>query len=49
MTASFPEIRAAALAQLPADTGLDGWWCGSGTGRRSNAFSSASPGAGRLR
>ncbi|MFF8932528.1 hypothetical protein ACF1AO_35320 [Streptomyces longwoodensis] len=23
-TASFPEIRAAALAQLPADTGLDG-------------------------
>ncbi|MGC3002719.1 hypothetical protein ACPF8X_31190 [Streptomyces sp. G35A] len=24
MTASFPEIRAAALAQLPADTGLDG-------------------------
>ncbi|CAM5564246.1 hypothetical protein [Streptomyces coeruleorubidus] len=24
MTASFPEIRAAALAQLPADTGIDG-------------------------
>lgn len=24
MTASFPEIRAAALARLPADTGLDG-------------------------
>ncbi|WP_329529747.1 hypothetical protein OG568_48530 (plasmid) [Streptomyces sp. NBC_01450] len=24
MTASFPEIRAAALTQLPADTGLDG-------------------------
>jgi ATP-dependent DNA ligase len=24
MTGSFPEIRAAALAQLPADTGLDG-------------------------
>ncbi|MGW7256549.1 ATP-dependent DNA ligase [Streptomyces sp. NPDC054834] len=24
MTASFPEIRAAALEQLPADTGLDG-------------------------
>ncbi|MFF9607640.1 ATP-dependent DNA ligase [Streptomyces sp. NPDC014684] len=24
MTASFPEIRAAAVAQLPADTGLDG-------------------------
>lgn len=24
MTASFPEIRAAALAQLPEDTGLDG-------------------------
>ncbi|GHD53934.1 ATP-dependent DNA ligase [Streptomyces galbus] len=24
MTASFPEIRAAALAQLPTDTGLDG-------------------------
>ncbi|MGW0765221.1 hypothetical protein [Streptomyces sp. NPDC002676] len=24
MTASFPEIRTAALAQLPADTGLDG-------------------------
>ncbi|WP_371557713.1 hypothetical protein OG416_32920 [Streptomyces longwoodensis] len=24
MTASFPEIRAAAVEQLPADTGLDG-------------------------
>ncbi|GAA2557766.1 hypothetical protein GCM10010423_69280 [Streptomyces levis] len=24
MTASFPEIRAAALTQLPADTGIDG-------------------------
>jgi ATP-dependent DNA ligase len=24
MTGSFPEIRTAALAQLPADTGLDG-------------------------
>ncbi|MFG3207322.1 hypothetical protein [Streptomyces sp. NPDC048192] len=24
MTLAFPEIRAAALAQLPADTGLDG-------------------------
>ncbi|MGX1887586.1 hypothetical protein [Streptomyces sp. NPDC055287] len=24
MTASFPESRAAALAQLPSDTGLDG-------------------------
>ncbi|WP_425950924.1 hypothetical protein [Streptomyces sp. DT73] len=24
MTGSFPEIRSAALAQLPADTGLDG-------------------------
>ncbi|MEU0054601.1 hypothetical protein ABZ299_28200 [Streptomyces sp. NPDC006184] len=24
MTASFPEIRAGALAQLPEDTGLDG-------------------------
>ncbi|MFF7705406.1 ATP-dependent DNA ligase [Streptomyces lydicus] len=24
MTASFPEIRTAALARLPADTGLDG-------------------------
>ncbi len=24
MTAAFPEIRAAALAQLPADTGIDG-------------------------
>lgn len=24
MTSSFPEIRAAALAQLPAGTGLDG-------------------------
>jgi ATP-dependent DNA ligase len=24
MTGSFPEIRAAALAQMPADTGLDG-------------------------
>ncbi|MFI8215831.1 hypothetical protein [Streptomyces sp. NPDC085932] len=24
LTGSFPEIRAAALAQLPADTGLDG-------------------------
>jgi ATP-dependent DNA ligase len=24
MTASFPEIRAAALTQLPEDTGLDG-------------------------
>jgi ATP-dependent DNA ligase len=24
MTTSFPEIRAAALAQLPEDTGLDG-------------------------
>jgi hypothetical protein len=24
MTAAFPEIRAAALAQLPAGTGLDG-------------------------
>jgi ATP-dependent DNA ligase len=24
MTASFPEIRAAALAQLPEDTGIDG-------------------------
>jgi ATP-dependent DNA ligase len=24
MTPAFPEIRAAALAQLPADTGLDG-------------------------
>ncbi|MGW7259531.1 ATP-dependent DNA ligase [Streptomyces sp. NPDC054834] len=24
MTSSFPEIRTAALAQLPADTGLDG-------------------------
>jgi ATP-dependent DNA ligase len=24
MTGSFPEIRAAALAQLPSDTGLDG-------------------------
>ncbi|SMQ13750.1 hypothetical protein SAMN06272771_0007 [Streptomyces sp. Ag82_O1-12] len=24
MTAAFPEIRAAALAQLPADTALDG-------------------------
>jgi ATP-dependent DNA ligase len=24
MTGSFPEIRAAALAQLPADTSLDG-------------------------
>jgi ATP-dependent DNA ligase len=24
MTASFPEIRAAALAHLPEDTGLDG-------------------------
>jgi ATP-dependent DNA ligase len=24
MTGSFPGIRAAALAQLPADTGLDG-------------------------
>ncbi|MFI1293328.1 hypothetical protein ACH4VM_33620 [Streptomyces sp. NPDC020792] len=24
MTGSFPEVRAAALAQLPADTGLDG-------------------------
>ncbi|MFI2511470.1 hypothetical protein [Streptomyces sp. NPDC018972] len=23
MTAAFPEIRAAALAQLPADTGVD--------------------------
>ncbi|MEU1661964.1 hypothetical protein ABZ527_38775 [Streptomyces griseofuscus] len=24
MTAAFPEIKAAALTQLPADTGLDG-------------------------
>ncbi|MEV5273442.1 ATP-dependent DNA ligase [Streptomyces werraensis] len=24
MTASFPEIRSAALAQLPTDTGIDG-------------------------
>ncbi|MFI0233795.1 hypothetical protein [Streptomyces sp. NPDC017086] len=24
MTSAFPEIREAALAQLPADTGLDG-------------------------
>ncbi|MEU7473056.1 hypothetical protein AB0A94_31835 [Streptomyces sp. NPDC044984] len=24
MTTAFPEIRAAALAQLPADTGIDG-------------------------
>ncbi|MFE1943052.1 DNA ligase-like domain-containing protein [Streptomyces massasporeus] len=46
MTAAFPEIRAAALAQLPADTGRTAsWWCGSGTGRCSSDFSGASPGA----
>ncbi|MFF5758435.1 hypothetical protein ACFY7A_23675 [Streptomyces longwoodensis] len=46
MTASFPEIRAAAVEQLPADTGLDGelvvW---STAGSLWSDSSSASPGA----